>query len=315
MRMKPCDAPLGSAPGKTDMHGLIMGRNKDICSSFDLYLPNHEVYMHEITCRRFSTQLRSSSKKNKIKQSSYVIVMPFTNQVIFSSREFRPPEKLEMANLLSHEPTTNSIMLKVIIHVLDVQESFGLMVFKKIQKQTFSGQMEKPIKCWLREKMDFDQASKGHVLAHIRSIFFTFQSHGRGYIKRQSKFQSKTLFTQCIGANQHGDQDVMNNLTKVRSSERTDQTDRAFPRASGLELRLEPRPDDRTDRTTARLPRQPRHSKTHARAILTLGREGTEDRHAFLSGGPSEQSRQRPYLYPVHPSGSDEPEHYLKGHF
>ena len=29
------DAPLGSAPGKTDMHGLIMGSNKDICSLFD----------------------------------------------------------------------------------------------------------------------------------------------------------------------------------------------------------------------------------------------------------------------------------------
>ena len=53
-------------------------------------------------------------------------VMPFTNQVIFSSREFRPPEKLKMANLLSDEPTTNSILPKVIIHVLNVQESLGL---------------------------------------------------------------------------------------------------------------------------------------------------------------------------------------------
>ncbi|WZZ51004.1 hypothetical protein YC2023_051111 [Brassica napus] len=43
--------------------------------------------------------------------------------------------------------------------------------------------------------MDFDKALKRHVLAHIRSIFFTFQSPGRGYIKRQSKFQSKTLFS------------------------------------------------------------------------------------------------------------------------
>ncbi|KAF2530861.1 hypothetical protein F2Q70_00030408, partial [Brassica cretica] len=32
--------------------------------------------------------------------------------VIFSSRELRPPEKVEMANLLSDEPTTNSIMQK-----------------------------------------------------------------------------------------------------------------------------------------------------------------------------------------------------------
>ena len=114
---------------------------------------------------------------------------------------------------------------------------------------------------------------------------------------------------QSIGANQHGDQDVLNNLTEVRSSDRTDQTDRAVPRASRLELRLEPRPDDLTDRTTARLPRPTRHSKTHGRARLSLGREETKDGHAFLSGGPSGQSRKRPYLYPVHPSGSDEPGH------
>ncbi|KAF3560387.1 hypothetical protein F2Q69_00012231 [Brassica cretica] len=125
------DAPLGSAPGKTDMRGLIMGRSKDICSLFDSYLPNHEASMHEITWRMLSTQLRSSSKKNQIKRSSYVTVMPFTNQVIFSSREFRPPEKLEMSNILSDEQTTNSIMPKVIIHVLNVQESLGLDGFQK----------------------------------------------------------------------------------------------------------------------------------------------------------------------------------------
>ncbi|KAF3610911.1 hypothetical protein DY000_02047220 [Brassica cretica] len=33
-------------------------------------------------------------------------------EVIFSSREFRPPEKLEMSNILSDEQTTNSIMPK-----------------------------------------------------------------------------------------------------------------------------------------------------------------------------------------------------------
>ncbi|KAF3488639.1 hypothetical protein F2Q69_00053086 [Brassica cretica] len=66
----------------------------------------------------FSTQLWSTSKKNKIKRSSYVTGMPFTNQVSFSSREFRPPEKLEMANLCSHEPTTNSIMPKGVVKVL-----------------------------------------------------------------------------------------------------------------------------------------------------------------------------------------------------
>ncbi|KAL0645335.1 hypothetical protein Bca4012_043626 [Brassica carinata] len=109
-----------------------MENSKDICSLFDSYLPKQEASTHEITWRMFPTQLRSSLKKNQIKRSSYVIVMLFTNQVIFSSREFRPPEKLEIANLLSDEPTVNSIMTKVIIHVLNVQESIGLDGFKKI---------------------------------------------------------------------------------------------------------------------------------------------------------------------------------------
>ncbi|WZY77787.1 hypothetical protein YC2023_024171 [Brassica napus] len=99
---------------------------------------------------------------------------------------------------------------------------------------------------------------------------------------------------------------------------------------SRLELRLEPRPDDRFPRTEAHLPRPTQHSKTHGRArldldharldkdharlgldqaILSLGGVETEDGHAFSSGGPSGQSRKRPYLYPVHPSGSDEPGH------
>ncbi|WZZ49568.1 hypothetical protein YC2023_049675 [Brassica napus] len=82
------DVPWSSALGKTDMHGLIMESSKDICSLFDSYLPNHEAYTHEITWR--------------------------------ISREFRPPEKIEMANILSDEPTANSIMPKVIIHVLNV---------------------------------------------------------------------------------------------------------------------------------------------------------------------------------------------------
>ena len=192
------DAPLSSAPGKTDMPGLIMESSNDICSLFDSYLPTNESSSHEITWRMFSTQLRSSLKKNQIKRSSYVIVMLFTNQVIFSSREFRPPEKLEMANLLSDEPMVNSIMTKVIIHVLNVQESIGLDGFQKDSKTNLFGPNGETDKYWLREKMDFDQASKGHVLTHIRSIFFTFQSPGRGYIKRQSKFQSKTLFSQVF---------------------------------------------------------------------------------------------------------------------
>ncbi|KAG5377718.1 hypothetical protein IGI04_025560 [Brassica rapa subsp. trilocularis] len=45
------------------------------------------------------------------------------------------------------------------------------------------------------------------------------------------------------------------------------------------------------------------------RARLSLGGEETKDGHAFSFGGPSGQSRRRPYLYPVHPSGSDESGH------
>ncbi|CAN6850808.1 unnamed protein product, partial [Brassica oleracea] len=92
---------------------------------------------------------------------------------------------------------------------------------------------------------------------------------------------------QSIGANQHGDQDVLNNLTELRSSDRTGHTDRAVPRASRLKLRLEPRPDDRFPRTEACFPRASRHSKTHGRARLSLGGEETEDGHAFSSSGPS----------------------------
>uniref|UniRef100_A0A0D3CRP9 Uncharacterized protein n=1 Tax=Brassica oleracea var. oleracea TaxID=109376 RepID=A0A0D3CRP9_BRAOL len=56
--------------------------------------------------------LHSSSKKNQIKRSSYLTVIRFTNHAIFSSREFRPPEKLEMTYLLSDKPMTNSIIPK-----------------------------------------------------------------------------------------------------------------------------------------------------------------------------------------------------------
>ncbi|KAF2595924.1 hypothetical protein F2Q68_00008217 [Brassica cretica] len=95
----------------------------------------------------------------------------------------------------------------------------------------------------------------------------------------------------------------------VRSSDHTGHADQAIPRASRLELRLEPRLDDRFPRTEAHLPRPTRHSKTHGRARLSLGGEETKDGHAFSSSGPSGQSRKRSYLYPVHPYGSDEPGH------
>ncbi|KAF3596942.1 hypothetical protein DY000_02020953 [Brassica cretica] len=168
------DAPLGSAPGKTDMHDLIMGNSKDICSLFDSYLQNHEYSTHEITWRMFSTQLRSSSKKNQIKRSSYVTVMPFTNQVIFNSREFRPPEKLEMANLLSDEPTTNSIMPKVIIHVLNVQESLGLDGFQKDSKTDLFGPNGETDKILAKGKDGFRPGLKGTCLGPYQKHILHF---------------------------------------------------------------------------------------------------------------------------------------------
>ena len=58
-------------------------------------------------------------------------------------------------------------------------------------------------------------------------------------------------------SDQHEDQDVPDVPIEVHSFNRTRQTDRTVyridPRTSGLELRPDPRPDDRTDRTEARL--------------------------------------------------------------
>nr|VDC59659.1 unnamed protein product [Brassica rapa] len=122
------------------------------------------------------------------------------------------------------------------------------------------------------------------------------------------KTTSKAFSTRCFKCHRI-DQDVLDNLIEVRSSDRTGQNDRAVLRASRVELRLEPRPDDRFPRTEARLPRPTQYSKTHGRARLSLGGEETEDGHALSSGEPSGQSRKRPYLYLVHPSGSDESGH------
>ncbi|KAG2269853.1 hypothetical protein Bca52824_064408 [Brassica carinata] len=73
--------------------------------------------------------------------------------------------------------------------------------------------------------------------------------------------------------------------TEVQADDRSRQTDRAMyridPRAVGKELRLEPRPDDRTDRTGARLPRPTRQAKTEGRARTHLGRVETETDHSL----------------------------------
>ncbi|KAG5414570.1 hypothetical protein IGI04_002137 [Brassica rapa subsp. trilocularis] len=63
------------------------------------------------------------------------------------------------------------------------------------------------------------------------------------------------------------------------------QTDRAVyrinPQASGKELRLEPPPDDRTNRTTVRLSRSTRQAKTDGQAITHFNREESEPDHSL----------------------------------
>lgn len=85
---------------------------------------------------------------------------------------------------------------------------------------------------------------------------------------------------------QNGDQAVQSSSNKVRPSDRTDQTDRAVyridPRTSGVELRLEPRPDDWTDCTTDVLSRPTRQAKTDGQARINLEREESEDDRIFL---------------------------------
>ncbi|WZZ53809.1 hypothetical protein YC2023_053916 [Brassica napus] len=126
------DAPLGSAPSKTEMHGLIM------------------------------------------------------ETVIFSSREFRPPEKLEMDNLLSDEPKTNSIMPKVIIHVLDIEESLGLDGFQKDSKTDLFGPYGETDKILAKGKDGFRPGLKGtclgpyleHILHFSKSWSWLYQEAG-----------------------------------------------------------------------------------------------------------------------------------------
>ncbi|KAF3504592.1 hypothetical protein F2Q69_00043497 [Brassica cretica] len=59
--------------------------------------------------------------------------------------------------------------------------------------------------------------------------------------------------------------------TEVRATDRA--VYRIDPRKSGKGLRLEPRPDDRTDRTEARLPRTTRQAKTDGQARTHFDRE------------------------------------------
>ncbi|KAG5393964.1 hypothetical protein IGI04_023927 [Brassica rapa subsp. trilocularis] len=90
--------------------------------------------------------------------------MSFTNHEIFSSREFIPPKMLKMANLLSDELTTNSIIPKVIIHVLNVQKSLRLDGFQKDSKTDLFGPNGKTDKILAKKKDGFRPGLKGTFL-------------------------------------------------------------------------------------------------------------------------------------------------------
>ncbi|KAL0641659.1 hypothetical protein Bca4012_103732 [Brassica carinata] len=84
---------------------------------------------------------------------------------------------------------------------------------------------------------------------------------------------------------QDGEQDDQIIPTEVQADDRSRQTHRAVyridPHAAGKELRLEPCPDDQTDRTGARLSRPTRQAKTDGRAGTHLGRVEIETDHSL----------------------------------
>ncbi|KAF2611582.1 hypothetical protein F2Q70_00012355 [Brassica cretica] len=84
---------------------------------------------------------------------------------------------------------------------------------------------------------------------------------------------------------QHEDQNIPDVPVEVHPSDQTRQTDRAVyrldPRTPGLELRPDPQPDDRTDRTEARLYRPTRQAKADGQARINLGRANSDLDHGF----------------------------------
>ena len=86
-------------------------------------------------------------------------------------------------------------------------------------------------------------------------------------------------------SDQHEDQNVPDIPIEVHSSDRTRQTDRAMhridPRMSGLELRPDQRPDERTDRTEACLSRTTQQAKADGQARINLGRLNSDSDRDF----------------------------------
>ena len=101
----------------------------------------------------------------------------------------------------------------------------------------------------------------------------------------EGEYDAPQYMNQYMKPDQDGDQDDQIIPTKVQAADRPRQTYRAVyriePRAAGEELRLEPRPDDRTHRTGARLPRSTRQAKTDGRAITHFDRVETETHHCL----------------------------------
>ncbi|WZZ86398.1 hypothetical protein YC2023_114977 [Brassica napus] len=77
-----------------------------------------------------------------------------------------------MANLLSDEPATNSIISKVIIHVINVQESLGLDGLKKKSKTDLFGPNGETDKILAKGKDGFRPGLKGTCYLRVNKSLF-----------------------------------------------------------------------------------------------------------------------------------------------
>ncbi|KAL0761464.1 hypothetical protein Bca101_077614 [Brassica carinata] len=79
-----------------------------------------------------------------------------------------------MSNLLSDEPTINLIIPKVIIHVLDVQESLGLDGFQKDSKTDLFGPNGETDKILAKGKDGLQPGLKGTCLGSYQEHILHF---------------------------------------------------------------------------------------------------------------------------------------------
>ncbi|KAF3518100.1 hypothetical protein DY000_02060147 [Brassica cretica] len=201
------------------------------------------------------------------------------------------------------EMVMDDVMVRMVVFMTQVRVDVvidGVRVDRTVEDELFPSRSRTLLKMKAVSQMG-QINNKTAVIKKTKKDLLPF----KGRIKLKGGNDVPQPMDQYMEPAQYGDKDVLNNSTEVHPSDRTRQTDRAVyrinPRTSGKEHWLEPRPDDRTYRTRARLSRP---SKDHSRARLSLGREEPEDGHTFPPGRPSRQSRTCPYLYPVHASGS-----------